>query len=204
MGWKKRFHNKYIDYMSKDIDYITKNKHDDSGFKESNDGMVKFASLINTIGGIELSEYQLDILDVLMPYVVQKMYQKHWKEDKVAIMKLYGIKEEDIKAHKIASKTARREGKTTFYISLAISAMLSVPVSHGMKFRIALPAQRQETSRETLMKLKERLEVHPAFKDALSYNVTIGKWTADVVRLKCGTGYAEAHAWPGGKVSLLR
>jgi hypothetical protein len=198
MGWLDDYHERYIKYIKYGTDYRNDNKYNDPMFYESNMAMVRFCSIINTIGGIELSEYQLDVLKVMLPYIVQTMYNKFWSGFNAAIMKLYGIDKKDIEAHRIVSSTARREGKTTVYISMAISAMLTIPTNHGFEFRIAMPAHKEKTSRETLKKLKDRIFGRDDFK-----KFVVETNNEDILKIRepGKRGFVEVHAFPGGKVS---
>jgi hypothetical protein len=199
MGWQKRYHKRYLDYLESGKDYRFENKYDDPRFKKSNEGMIKFSRLINTIDGKEFSEYQLDLLQTMFPFVTKIMFDEHWTDYKSSIMKLYQITKADIEAHRIISATARREGKTTFYISFAIAGMLSVPTDHGLEFKISFPAHEQKTSRDTLALLKYRMRTLDEYA-----TLTIEEDNADVFRFSRGdaAGYVEGHAWPGGSVSI--
>ena len=205
MGWQSRFHKKYLDYYETTTDYRPKNKYDDEIFSTNNDAIVKFSQIVNTIGGIEFTEYQLELLEEIFPYLVPMFYHKHWSTFGQAIRKMYKIGENDIAAKRIVSGTARREGKTTFYISIAASLILTMPTGHGWEYKIAMPAQRLSTAMETLRILASRLEQHPMFVDGVeSGRIQILKQTTEVLVIvnESGSGLCEIHAFPDGDVSI--
>lgn len=197
---KKLFHKRYYDYMTKGKSYNVRNPHDDHIFTKHNDSIIEFCKEVNNIGNRELSEFQLDIIKTFYPYVVQKFFKDQWSKHKDSIVDLYGFTSEDIYARKLLSYTARREGKTTVYVHICVAALLTFPLINGVCLNIALPAQKQLTSRETLEKIKTDLMMHPNFdKNGVLIN------NADVFRYRpkgCIKGYVECHAFPGGKVSI--
>ncbi len=199
--WKAKYHERFKTYVETGKTYRTLNKHDDPQFDQNNKAMLHMAKLLNNVGGIEFSEYQLDLTSTILPFTTKQMYDKWWIMYKTSIMKLYKIPKQTLQPHQIISTTARREGKTSFYRNLAIAIALACPTEHGLELRIALPAHREKTSRESMFKLKQALFNVPGFLDPNQYIIL--EENVDVIRFRRpnSKGFVEIRAFAGDNVS---
>lgn len=196
----KLYHYRYKKFVDEGCSYKIKNLKNDSKFKKQTTALLEFCSVVKAISGRELCDFQLDIIRYFLPYVVQQYYFEFWTLHKNTICSLYGFTHEDIFARRLISATARREGKTTIYIHICVAILLTFPVYYGCKLRISLPAHKQDTSRETLNKIKQDLLNHELFNPAY---VTINH--VDVFRYEPngkGNGFIELKAFATGNVSF--
>lgn len=198
--WKKKYHTGLLSFVESGKPYQTINKYDDPQFEKNNKSMLKYAKLLNNVGGIEFSEYQLDLTNGVIPFITKQMYDEYWLIHKPTIMKLFSTPLHIIKRHQILSTTARREGKTSFYRNQIIAIVLSCLVDHGMELRIAIPAHREKTSREAMFKLKQALFQVPEFSEFI-----IEEENVDVLRFRRpnSAGFIEIHAFAGDEVSFV-
>lgn len=174
--------------------YIPESSKDDPKFNNGNKAVLKFSRMINTIGGIEFSEFQLDILVRVFPYIIPIFFHKHWASKKSAIMELYEIKEIEISGRKIICISSRRAGKTTFNIALFICIMICAPFDDDkFHLRLSVPAQCLEVSRKILKLLVRRFKSTPDFENGY---VKLDIENADTFKIhKNGSGSAQVSAF---------
>lgn len=200
--WVSKYIKTYKSFLEEDYDYRPMNKNDHQMFKECNESMIIFAKNLNTVRKIEFTDFQLDVAEQLLPFHIPTIYNKFWKDYHQSILRVFGITAKDIEKHKILCKTARREGKTTHNVSTIVSLTMALRVEHGLDFKIAIPAQKLETSIMILGLIKKGLFDHVDFKSGLSNGWKIIKNTNEVLIIKKGIGTIEIRAFPDGEVSF--
>ncbi len=205
--WKTRYHNKYLNFVKRGKSYQTLNVNDDPKFAKSNMALLRGAKMLNQIGGIEFSEYQLDLAKIALPYMVKQFYDDHWDKFKQSIMKMHAIDPKSIEKHQIISETARREGKSTFYRHIVIALALNTPIEHNFPFCIALAAHREDTIIDSMKLIKRDLKAMPEWIAAVERGdivVLIDSEKCLRFKTRNGLGYVEIQCFAGEDVSLKK
>jgi hypothetical protein len=156
--WQTKMRDKYEEYFYFGTDYRPLASQDDEKFKPYDDMAMRFGRMINTINGRVFSEFQLEILENILPYLILQIYKPLINKFRVAILERYGIKSQDVHANRIVSGGSRRGGKTTVYISVIVSLALSLLIDGNDEFNIYLVSVKEESALSILTDIKRGME----------------------------------------------
>jgi hypothetical protein len=202
-GWKKKYHERYLKHIKSGFDYRPENKYNDKTLVKSNHAMLKFGRLFNYIPWegeyVEANEYQLDLLDLLFPYIIEIIYNKKWKENMQAVMNLYNITKDDIYAHIITSSSERRNGKSMFLMMVTVAIICSVPLDHNFDCLILFPAQSEDIAVENVKRVYNCLVAMPEYEN---FNRSFKHHDEFEIRPKNSNGSIRVKGIPQGNVSI--
>jgi hypothetical protein len=206
MSWKHAWRQQCDGYIKSGKKYAYTNMYDEPKYALNHSTVMKHCRLLNMIKGFELTDYQLELHRVLFPYTIKHHFDEYWADEGPKIMRLYNISYDDIKQHQILNLTARRNGKTHFNKTEVVAQALSVSTKHGFQFKIAMPAHREKTSRDTIREVKEWLRTFPGFPasqfDTSQEWIILEEQVDRIVfrRNDGGSGFVEIRGFAGDKV----